>query len=148
MCFSLYFSLPLSFFLFFIFTRLFTFKILALDDKSISFYRYLKNCANLRASKSNLFLLTLGGWAVPFLVLLGSLLWLCSAGKLAGCSDGWDGGDGQDIWPLPPLVFPPGFLQGMAVSGQHFKRMKVESTRPIRSSHRNSVFTSLLPLHW
>lgn len=72
-------------FFLFIFIRLFTFKSLALDDTWISFYYYLKKCPKLKASKSSSFLLTLGSWAVPLLVLPSSLLGLCSAGKLAGC---------------------------------------------------------------
>lgn len=102
--FSLYFSLPLlSLFLFFIFIRLFSFKILALDETCISFYCYLnKTAPKFRASKSISFLLTLGAWVVPLLVLPGSLLWLYSADKLAGCWDGWGGRGGQDIRPVPP----------------------------------------------
>lgn len=132
----------------FISIRLFTFKILALGNKYISSYCCLENCPNLRASKNSSFLLTLGDWAVPLLALPGLLLWLHSAGKSARCWDGWDGQDDQSIWRFPPLIFHPGFLQGMAVSGQHFKRMKVEAARPVRSSHRSCVFTSLLPLCW
>lgn len=61
-----------------------------------------KTAPKFRASKSISFLLTLVAWVVSLLVLPGSLLWLHSADKLAGCWDGWGGRGGQDIRPVPP----------------------------------------------
>lgn len=135
------------FFLFFNFVRLFMFQILASGDTCVSFYRSLKKLArNLGLHRAVHF---------SWLWVAGCLLfWSClahSCGYLQLTS--WPGPGMAGVAEAARtsglsllLVFHPGFLQSMAVSGWHFKRTKVEAARPVRSSHRNTVFTSLLPL--